>query len=101
MASQDLAESQESQGLAGAKASQDLAELLSQSSSRKIDYEAWDLKRYQHAITVEARRRFWTFASETAKEKLTGELLQLSPASDTRKQARTMGWLLRNGEQDA
>ena len=73
--------------------SQDLRELLSLPSSRRVDYETWDLKRYQHAITVEARRRFWSFASETAKQKLTAELLRLSPSTNTQKQARTMGWL--------
>ena len=90
--SQDLAVHEESQGSAAHQVSQDLAE--PQPSARKVDYETWDLKRYQHAITIESRHRFWKFASEKAKEKLTKELLQLSPSASTRKQARTMGWIL-------
>ena len=89
------------QQFTGSQPSQDLADLSSQPSSRKIDYETWDLKRYQHAITVDARRRFWTFASEVRKRKLTAELLQLSPSSNTQKQAQTMGWLRKDGEQNA
>ena len=77
--------------LVGPAPSQDM--LLSLPPSRRIDYETWDLKRYQHAITMEARRRFWSFASEPTKRRLTAELLQLSPSANTRKQASTMGWL--------
>ena len=78
-----------------AQVSQDMAELPSQPppTSRKIDYDTWDLKRYQHAVTLESRRRFWTLASEAAKQKITDELLLLSPSANTRKQACAMGWI--------
>ena len=89
------------QQIAESHVSQDLAELPSQLPPRKIDYETWDLKHYQHAVTMEARRRFWSFASDATKQKLTNELLQLSPSSNTQKQARAMGWLPKSGEQTA
>ena len=95
----EAAEPAVSQDLAEHKPSQDMADFSSQ-PSRKTDYELWDLKRYQHAITLEARRRFWKYASEAAQQKLTAELLQLSPGSNTLKQARTMGWLRKDGEQN-
>ena len=64
-----------------------------QLSSRKVDYESWDVKRYQHAVTLDSRRRFWAMASDAAKQRVTNELLQLSPSNNTLKQARTQGWI--------
>ena len=76
------------------KQSQDLLEPSSLAPSRRVDYEAWTLERYKHAITIESRRRFWTFASEAVKKKMSAELLLLSPSSNTRKQAHVQGWLV-------
>ena len=86
------------------QASQDLKELSTPPVvvSRKVDYETVDLQRYQRFITLESRRRFWTLAPDAVKQRVTDELLQLSPSHSTVKQARIQGWLPKvDGEERA
>ena len=99
--SQDLAVPLASQKATGSQTSKDLSATPSQHLSRKVDYDTVDLKRYQHFITLESRRRFWDLASEAAKQRVTAEILQLSPDSNTLKQARAQGWIPKDGEQNA
>ena len=52
----------------------------SNSSSCSIDFESWDIKSYQAALTLEIRGMFWKSASQSAKVRITAELQKL-PAS--------------------
>ena len=57
------------------------------------DYDHWTAEIYDHMPKVEHRARFWQFASEAAKARITKHLQSLAPNKARVVQAREQGWI--------